>query len=95
MAPTFLDDLLAPRARSPTVVAAGASVCASALSARGPRCSLWRGPRRRFPHLLSVTADLSYLVSKNSYKDFQIKAEFWVDEEANSRRPPMCRTPRT
>lgn len=28
--------------------------------------------------------DLSYLVSKNSYKDFQIKAEFWVDDEANS-----------
>lgn len=28
--------------------------------------------------------DLSYLVSKNSYKDFQIKAEFWTDEEANS-----------
>src|SRR3954451_14438097 len=28
--------------------------------------------------------DLSYLVSKQSYKDFQIKAEFWTDEEANS-----------
>jgi Domain of Unknown Function (DUF1080) len=28
--------------------------------------------------------DLSYLVTKNSYKDFQIKAEFWTDEEANS-----------
>jgi Domain of Unknown Function (DUF1080) len=28
--------------------------------------------------------DLSYLVSKNSYKDFQIRAEFWTDEEANS-----------
>ena len=27
---------------------------------------------------------LSYLVSKGSYKDFQIKAEFWTDEEANS-----------
>lgn len=27
---------------------------------------------------------LSYLVSKDSYKDFQIKAEFWVDGEANS-----------
>jgi hypothetical protein len=25
-----------------------------------------------------------FLVSKISYKDFQIKAEFWVDEEANS-----------
>ncbi len=28
--------------------------------------------------------DPSYLVSKDSYKDFQIRAEFWVDEEANS-----------
>ncbi|MFL6826260.1 MAG: DUF1080 domain-containing protein [Bradyrhizobium sp.] len=28
--------------------------------------------------------DPSYLVSKNSYKDFQIKAEFWTDEDANS-----------
>jgi len=28
--------------------------------------------------------DASYLVSKESYKDFQIKAEFWADDEANS-----------
>ncbi|MBV9563437.1 MAG: DUF1080 domain-containing protein [Bradyrhizobium sp.] len=28
--------------------------------------------------------DIAYLVSRNSYKDFQIRAEFWVDEEANS-----------
>src|SRR5690348_2513098 len=28
--------------------------------------------------------ELAYLVSKNSYKDFQIRAEFWVDDEANS-----------
>lgn len=28
--------------------------------------------------------DLAYLVSKNSYKDFEIKAEFWVDDQANS-----------
>jgi Domain of Unknown Function (DUF1080) len=28
--------------------------------------------------------DPAYLVSKNSYKDFQIRAEFWTDEEANS-----------
>ena len=27
---------------------------------------------------------LSYLVSKESYKDFQIKAEFWADDDANS-----------
>ena len=31
-----------------------------------------------------VGKDLAYLVSKDSYKDFQIKAEFWTDEEANS-----------
>ena len=28
--------------------------------------------------------DPSYLVSKESYKDFQIKAEFWADDDANS-----------
>ena len=28
--------------------------------------------------------DPGYLVSKNLYKDFQIRAEFWVDDEANS-----------
>ena len=28
--------------------------------------------------------DLAYLVSKTTYKDFQIRAEFWVDDEANS-----------
>ena len=33
---------------------------------------------------LDDTKVLSYLVSKESYKDFQIKAEFWTDEEANS-----------
>ena len=27
---------------------------------------------------------LSYLVTKGSYKDFQIKAEFWADADANS-----------
>src|SRR5438034_11293144 len=31
-----------------------------------------------------VGKDLAYLVSKDSYKDFQIEAEFWTDEEANS-----------
>src|SRR6266480_2721454 len=28
--------------------------------------------------------DPSYLVTKHSYKDFQIKAEFWADDDANS-----------
>ncbi len=34
----------------------------------------------------SVQAEIGagYLISKKSYKDFQIKAEFWADEEANS-----------
>jgi len=32
----------------------------------------------------STTKGASYLVSKNSYKDFMIRAEFWVSEDANS-----------
>jgi hypothetical protein len=28
--------------------------------------------------------DLSYLVTKDSYKDFTIQAEFWADDDANS-----------
>ncbi len=34
----------------------------------------------------SVQAEIGsgFLVSKKTYKDFQIKAEFWADEEANS-----------
>ena len=33
----------------------------------------------------SSTARISsYLVSRNTYKDFTIKAEFWVDDDANS-----------
>jgi Domain of Unknown Function (DUF1080) len=39
--------------------------------------------------------DLSYLVSKKSYKDFQIKAEFWTDEEANSGIFIRCDTSKT
>lgn len=31
-----------------------------------------------------VGKDLAYLVSKTAYKDFQIKAEFWTDADANS-----------
>jgi len=34
--------------------------------------------------LFKEKGDYSYLVSKESYKDFQIRAEFWVDAEANS-----------
>jgi Domain of Unknown Function (DUF1080) len=33
---------------------------------------------------LAEGKDPAYLVSKTSYKDFQIRAEFWADEEANS-----------
>ena len=28
--------------------------------------------------------ELAYLVGKDSYKDFQIRAEFWTDEDANT-----------
>jgi Domain of Unknown Function (DUF1080) len=36
--------------------------------------------------------DYAYLVSKESYKDFQIRAEFWTDEEANSGIFLRCET---
>jgi hypothetical protein len=44
----------------------------------------------------NVQAELGsgYLVSKNSYKDFQIKAEFWVDSEANSGIFIRCSDPK-
>jgi hypothetical protein len=34
--------------------------------------------------LLQADKGNGYLVSKNSYTDFQIRAEFWVDADANS-----------
>lgn len=34
-----------------------------------------------------------FLVSKNTYKDFQIKAEFWVDDDANSGIFIRCEDP--
>jgi hypothetical protein len=39
-----------------------------------------------------ASKDPAYLVSKDSYKDFQIKAEFWTDEEANSGVFIRCET---
>lgn len=36
---------------------------------------------------------LAYLVSKQAYKDFQIHAEFWVDDEANSGIFIRCEKP--
>ena len=39
--------------------------------------------------------ELAYLVTKNSYKDFQIKAEFWTDEEANSGIFIRCEQPKS
>ena len=36
---------------------------------------------------------LAYLVSKTPYKDFQIRAEFWVDDEANSGVFIRCEKP--
>jgi Domain of Unknown Function (DUF1080) len=43
-----------------------------------------------------VQAELGsgYLVSKKSYKDFQIRAEFWVDDEANSGIFLRCANPK-
>ena len=37
--------------------------------------------------------DLAYLVSKDSYKDFRIHAEFWVDDDANSGIFIRCEKP--
>ena len=37
--------------------------------------------------------ELLYLVSKNSYKDFQIKAEFWADDDVNSGIFIRCKDP--
>src|SRR5262245_59373815 len=34
-----------------------------------------------------------YLVTKNSYGDFQLKAEFWVDDDANSGIFIRCENP--
>ena len=34
--------------------------------------------------VLQAEMGAGFLVSKKSYKDFQIKAEFWADDEANS-----------
>ncbi|KWV59002.1 hypothetical protein AS156_32980 [Bradyrhizobium macuxiense] len=39
--------------------------------------------------------DLAYLVTKTPYKDFQIRAEFWVDEAANSGIFIRCETNKT
>jgi hypothetical protein len=41
-----------------------------------------------------VGKDPAYLVSKNSYKDFEIRAEFWADENANSGIFIRCDTPK-
>src|SRR5471032_1388816 len=37
--------------------------------------------------------DPAYLVSKNKYKDFQIYAEFWADEDVNSGIFIRCKDP--
>jgi hypothetical protein len=41
---------------------------------------------------LTAGKDPAYLVSKKSYKDFQIKAEFWTDADANSGIFIRCKT---
>jgi hypothetical protein len=39
--------------------------------------------------------DLAYLVTKNTYKDFQIRAEFWVSDDANSGIFIRCEQPKS
>ncbi len=41
-----------------------------------------------------IGKDPAYLVSKTSYKDFQIKAEFWADADANSGIFIRCEDPK-
>jgi hypothetical protein len=38
--------------------------------------------------------DLAYLMSRNAYKDFQIRAEFWVSDDANSGIFIRCEDPK-
>jgi hypothetical protein len=38
--------------------------------------------------------DAGFLVSKNSYKDFQIRVEFWVSDDANSGIFMRCQDPK-
>ena len=38
--------------------------------------------------------DPAYLVTKDKYKDFQIQAEFWADEDVNSGIFIRCKTPK-
>jgi Domain of Unknown Function (DUF1080) len=38
--------------------------------------------------------DLAYLMSRNSYKDFQIRAEFWVSDDANTGIFIRCEDPK-
>ncbi|UZE52380.1 3-keto-disaccharide hydrolase [Rhodopseudomonas sp. P2A-2r] len=42
-----------------------------------------------------IGKDPAYLVSKTSYKDFQIRAEFWADDAANSGIFIRCDTNKT
>ncbi len=39
--------------------------------------------------------DIAYLVTKDQYKDFQIRAEFWVTEETNSGIFIRCQDPKS
>jgi hypothetical protein len=43
--------------------------------------------------VVEATTGTGFLVSKNSYKDFELKAEFWVDEPANSGVFIRCTNP--
>jgi hypothetical protein len=43
--------------------------------------------------MVEANTGVGFLVSKNSYKDFEIRAEFWVDEPANSGVFIRCTNP--
>src|SRR4051812_38903865 len=43
--------------------------------------------------IVEANSGNGFLVSKNSYKDFELRAEFWVDEPANSGVYIRCTNP--
>jgi hypothetical protein len=43
--------------------------------------------------IVEANTGVGFLVSKNSYKDFELRAEFWVDEPANSGVYIRCTNP--
>ena len=54
----------------------------------------WRIEDRAVVADKSSTKGASFLVSKNSYKDFELRVEFWVNDAANSGIFMRCKDPK-